>query len=352
MMGDFDNIPKLTLFSIGRTPVTVSSLVAAVVVIAGAFILARLIASIFRRVRSNTRSRATAPLYIIEKLGTYGVVIAGLVVSVDILGINLTSLTVFAGAVGVGVGLGLQGIVKEFVSGLVLVFEGALQVGDYIELERGGRGLIKEIGPRATRIRNNDNLDILVPNSKLIEERVTSWTFKGAHRRIHVPFTVPYGTDKTLVREVILEAAKAVPFTLPDLGDRKSQVWLVGFGEAGLNFELIVWPEIAAVKRPNAAMAAYIWAIEDALGKAGLQIPYRQMDLHVRSVFERQGDEGLRAMGLKQTRPTPARTSTAAAAAGNDAVDDLVAGREHDIARAQKVAVSQDAEDDDEDEIG
>src|SRR5436190_1538537 len=255
-MDELDNIHRWTLFNIGNKPVTVGSLVAAIVVIVGAFFLSRLLATIFRRVRARSRGRATAPIYIAEKLATYGVVIAGLVVAVDMLRINLTSLAVFAGAVGVGVGLGLQGIVKEFVSGLVLIFEGALQVGDYIELERGGRGEIKEIGPRATRIRNNDNLDILVPNSKLIEERVTSWTFKGAHRRIHVPFAVPYGTDKTLVREAILEAARAVPFTLPDVGDRRSQVWLVGFGEAGLNFELIVWPEMSAVKRPNAVMAA------------------------------------------------------------------------------------------------
>jgi small-conductance mechanosensitive channel len=332
-MGEFDVIPRLTLFSIGRTPVTVGSLVAAILVVFAAFFLARLIGSILRRVRAKSRGRATAPIYIVEKLGTYGVVIAGLVVAVDMLGINLTSLAVFAGALGVGIGLGLQGIVKEFVSGLVLIFEGALQVGDYVELERGGRGEIKEIGPRATRIRNNDNLDILVPNSKLIEERVTSWTFKGAHRRMHVPFSVPYGTDKTLVREAILEAARGVPFTLPDVGDRRSQVWLVGFGEAGLNFELIVWPEISAVKRPNAAMAAYTWAIEDALCKAGLQIPFRQMDVHVKSVFEREGDEALKALGFRQTRQAE-RRAAAAAATSNDAAEDLAAGRERDIAKA------------------
>lgn len=331
-MGDFDQIPSLTLFFVGRTPVTIGSLVASLLVAIAAFVLARLLGAILRRLRS--RARAPASIYIVEKLTTYGLVIAGLVAAVDMLGINLTSLAVFAGALGVGVGLGLQGIVKEFVSGLVIVFERLIQVGDYIELERGGRGEVKEIGPRATRIRNNDNVDILVPNSKLIDERVTSWTFKGAVRRVHIPFMVPYGSDKTLVREVILDAARGVPFTLPDQGDRRSQVWLVGFGEAGLNFELLVWPELTAVKRPNAAFAAYTWAIEDALCKAGLQIPFRQMDLHVKSVFEREGDDALRTLGLKQTRHTPTKSSPSATA--NDAVDDLAAGRERDIAEAQE----------------
>jgi small-conductance mechanosensitive channel len=336
-MEELDHIPRFVLFDIGRTPVTVGSLVAAVVVAIGAFFLARLIGGALRRLRA--RAKAPASIYIIEKVTTYGLVVAGIVAAVNMLGVNLTSLAVFAGALGVGVGLGLQGIVKEFVSGLVVVFEGSVQVGDYIELERGGRGEVKEVGPRATRIRNNDNVDILVPNSKLIDERITSWTFKGAARRIHVPFMVPYGSDKMLVREVILEAAKGVPFTMPDEGDRKSQVWLVGFGESGLNFELLVWPELSAVKRPNAAFAAYTWAIDEALCKAGLQVPYKQVDLHLKSVFEREGDEGLKAMGLKQTRHVERRS--AASAGANDAVDDLAAGRERDIAEAAEAAEAQ-----------
>lgn len=330
-MEELDRIPGLVLFSVGRTPVTVGSVVAAIAVAVAAFVLAGIVQAALARLRGR---RNSASLYIVEKVSTYGLVIAGLVASFTMLGINLTSIAVFAGALGVGVGLGLQGIVKEFVSGLVLIFEGALQVGDYIELERGGRGEIKEIGTRASRIRNNDNVDILVPNSKLIEERVTSWTFRGAPRRIHVPFTVAYGTDKTLVREAVLAAAHQVPFTMPDEGDRKTQVWLVGFGENGLLFELVVWPELAAVKRPNAAFAAYTWAIDDALANHGIEVPLPQIDLHLRKVFEREGEAALKALGLKETRTTE-RPATAHPGV-NDAADDLVAGRERDIAEAQQ----------------
>ena len=150
-MEELDRISRMALFPIGRTEVTVSSLVAALVVAIGAFVLARLISSGLRRLRA--RSRVPASIYVIEKIATYGLVVAGIWAAVNVLGVNLTSLAVFAGALGVGVGLGLQGIVKEFVSGLVVVFEGSVQVGDYIELERGGRGEVKEVGPRATRIR-------------------------------------------------------------------------------------------------------------------------------------------------------------------------------------------------------
>ena len=247
------------------------------------------------------------------------------------LGINLTSLAVFAGALGVGVGLGLQGVVKEFVSGLLLIFEGSVQVGDYIELEGGGRGEVREVGPRATRIRNNDNIDILLPNSKLIEERVTTWTMRGDTRRIHIPFSVAYGTNKSLVRKAILEAARSVPFTLPDTEDRKAQVWLVGFGDSSLNFELLVWPELSAVKRPAAVQAAYNWAIEEALAKHGIEIPFPQRDLRVRSLFNLEREDALSALKLQDEDHAPQRPRRSAPAT-NDAVEDLTAAKLRDLA--------------------
>ena len=114
--------------------------------------------------------------------------VLGIVVGLSTLGLDLTSLAVFAGAIGIGLGLGLQGIVKEFVSGLVLISDRALHIGDYIELPDGTRGVVQEIGPRSTRIRNNDNVYLLVPNSKLIENTMINWTLRGHTRRIHVPF--------------------------------------------------------------------------------------------------------------------------------------------------------------------
>jgi small-conductance mechanosensitive channel len=331
-MNELDGIPRLTLFMVGRTPVTVGSLVGAVAIAVACFLLARLLGAALRRMRQSRTQGSGASIYIVERVLVYGLVVAGIVAAINMLGINLTSLAVFAGALGVGVGLGLQGIVKEFVSGLVIIFEGSVQVGDYIELEGGGRGEVKEVGPRATRIRNSDRVDILLPNSKLIDERVTTWTHRGGSRRVHVPFYVAQGTDKTLVRDAVLEAARKVPFTLPDEGDRKSQVWLVGFGESSLNFELLVWPELAAVKRPAAALAAYNWAIHEALCAHGIEVPFPQMDLHVRSVFDREGDEALKSLGLKQSRHV--ERPQAKGASDNDAVADLEAARARDIAKA------------------
>jgi small-conductance mechanosensitive channel len=312
------------LFSFGSVTLTLISLAEAVVVIAACLVAARLAGAALRRVRSHAR-HGGASLYIVEKLVTYGLTIVGAVVALQTLGINLSSLAVFAGAVGVGVGLGLQGIVREFVSGLVLIFDNALHVGDFVEVSKEVRGEVKEIGARATRVRTNDGVDILIPNSKLIDGVITNWTLKGDTRRIHVPFTAGYGCDKDRVREVVLAAACAVPFTLPDQGKRKTQVWMTGLGASAMEFELVVWPSLEAVKRPAAMQAAYTWAIEEALRKAGIEMPFPQMDVRVRSLFGREGDDALRALRLDGAGEGGEAAAENQAESRNDAADDLLA---------------------------
>ncbi|MFN3573244.1 MAG: mechanosensitive ion channel family protein [Phenylobacterium sp.] len=321
MQDDFQQLEELVLFTVGRTPVTLGGVVAGLLVILAAIVIARFSALGLRRLRSRARYGGAA-LYIVEKLITYGVIILGLIAGLSTVGIDFSSLAIFAGAIGVGVGLGLQGVVKEFVSGLVLIFDRVVNIGDYVELESGQRGQVQEIGPRATRIRNNDNIDIIVPNSHLIEGTLVNWTLHGATRRIHIPFGVAYGADKEKVRDVVLAAARALPFTQPDTESQKSQVWLVGFGDSSLNFELLVWPDLPAVKRPNAMHAAYTWAIDDALRKAGIEIPFPQRDVRLRGLFGQEGEAALSALRLEH--PEPAAPEPAARSRStNDAAKDI-----------------------------
>jgi small-conductance mechanosensitive channel len=332
-MEELDNLASLQLANLGGARLTLGGVVTAAAIIVFAFMAARLVGAGLRRLRARSK-HGGASLYIVEKLVTYGLIVAGLMIGLSTLGINLTSLAVFAGAIGVGVGLGLQGVVKEFVSGLVLIFDRAVQIGDYVELEGGMRGLVQEIGPRATRIRTNDNVDILVPNSKLVENPLTNWTSKGQTRRIHVPFSAAYGVNKDLVRDTVLQAAHEVPFTLPDEGGRKTQVWLTGFGDSALNFELVVWPTLDAVKRPAAMQAAYTWAIEDALRRVGVEIPFPQMDVRLRSLFGREEDDALEAAGLKH--PAPERPAAPPAPTPNDAAESVLAPEPIEMADTQR----------------
>ncbi len=323
-----DTIEQSQIARIAGINLTLGGLVSAGVILLIAFAAHWLVTRSLRRVRERS-DRSRQAIYLLERLAGYGIIVVGIMSALSAAGLNLSSLTVFAGALGIGVGLGLQGVVKEFVSGLFLIFDRMVSVGDYIEIEDIGiRGAIMEIGPRATRVRTNDNVNVLVPNSRFIEQPVTNWTMKGDTRRIHVPFTVAYGSDRGQVRDAVLAAARASPFTLPETEARKSQVWLVAFGDRGLSFELVVWPTRDAVKRPAAMHAAYTWLIADALDAAGVEVPVPQTDLRLRTAFGLDGEEALKRLGYgvgASPRPTgpqsPARTA-------NDAADDVMADDE------------------------
>lgn len=316
----FGQIGEIEVLRLGDSALTAAGLLIAIAVATGFAIASYVVGAALRRLRLRTREGSTA-LFIAEKVLTYGLVVVGIIAALSSMGLDLSSVAVFAGALGVGLGLGLQGIVKEFVSGLVLVFDRAVQMGDYIEMKDGTRGVVQEIGPRATRVRNNDNVYLLVPNSQLIETTMINWTRRGETRRIHVPFHVALGADKEKVREAVLEAAHNVPFTLDDTEERRTQVWLVSFGEFALNFELIVWPRLDAVKRPKAMIAAYTWAIDDALRKAQIEIPYPQRELRVRGLFGEEGADALDALRLERPRHTQKAQVNPTI---NDAADDLL----------------------------
>ena len=332
---DLAHLEDARLFALGGSAVTVGGLVSGAVIIVVALVLAKLVSRAICRMRERSSQKSTAVLYLLEKLVGYGLIVLGVSSGLSAAGLNLSSLAVFAGAIGIGIGLGLQGVVKEFVSGLFLIFDRMISVGDYVELEAGVRGAIMEIGPRATRIRTNDNVNIIVPNSAFIEDRVTNWTLKGDTRRIHVPFSVAYGADRARVRDAVLEAARASPFTLPETEARKSQVWLVAFGERGLDFELLVWPTQAAVKRPAGMHAAYTWLIADALDAAGIEVPFPQTDVRLRSLFGREGEDAIQALGLNQdgqqmAGPVRAEGRHAPLGTTNDAAEELLTPTDDD----------------------
>jgi small-conductance mechanosensitive channel len=208
---------------------------------------------------------------------------AAVMLAMNTVGIDLTAFAVFSGAIGVGIGFGLQAIFSNLVAGIILLFERSIKVGDFVELESGVTGEVRQINTRATRITTNDNVDILVPNSEFINNRVTNWTMHDDFKRSRIPFGVAYGTDTDLVRKAALEAAESVPHMLQGPGGKPPQVWLVSFGESSLDFELVVWLKPESVKRPGAVTADYNWALEKALTKYGIEIPFPQRDLHIRS---------------------------------------------------------------------
>ncbi len=206
-----------------------------------------------------------------------------IVIALNAAGINLTALAVFSGALGVGIGFGLQAVFSNFVSGVIILFEKSIKVGDFIELSSGVTGQVKEINIRSTLVTTNDNVDILVPNEEFIKAQVINWTLKETARRIRVKFGVAYGSDKEIVKKAALEAAANVEWTFDDGASRKPQVWLTGFGDSALDFELVVWLQDNAVHRPAKVQADYYWHLHTALEKYKLEIPFPQRDVNFRN---------------------------------------------------------------------
>src|SRR5690606_18280797 len=144
------------------------------------------------------------------------------------------------------------------------------------------RGTVVEIAMRYTRITTNDSVDVLVPNSEFINGRVTNWTFGGSNRRIRARFGVAYGSDKNVVREAGLAAARSVAGVIID-DAHPADVRLVNFGESSLDFELLAWVGASAIGRPGGTRARLLWALETELTRRGIEIPYPQRDIHIRS---------------------------------------------------------------------
>jgi len=274
---------RTQLFHIGEVPVTPSSIIRLIVIVTIAWWLSKIGQTALTRVASYRPNFSQSSLYTVKRLLHYFVLTIGFVVGLSSIGIDLSQFALFASALGVGVGFGLQNLISNFVAGLMLLFEKTLKVGDYIELQSGITGEVREISIRSTLVTTNDNVDVVVPNSEFVNGHVMNWTMRDVNRRIHVPFGVAYGSDIELVRTAVLEAAATVKHTLAGSEHRQSQVWLTQFADNSLNFELIVWLTSDAVKRPGAVLADYLWAIQLALKKYHLEIPFPQRDLHIRS---------------------------------------------------------------------
>lgn len=269
--------------ALGGVQLTLGSLLAAMLVLVVFLTGSRVLKRLLRRYMGGHAGINQSSVYTVERLMHYLLLTVGVLWALSIAGIPMAKLTVFAGALGVGLGFGLQAIFNNFVSGLILLFERSLKVGDFVELASGVHGTVRDIYIRSTRISTNDDIDILVPNAEFVNGRVVNWTLREVARRQKIPFGVAYGTDKELVKKAALEAAAAVPFTLSQEGPRAPQVWLVGFGDSSLDFQLLVWLTADATRRPGAVAAAYNWALHSALEKYGIEIPFPQRDLHVRS---------------------------------------------------------------------
>ena len=210
-------------------------------------------------------------------------------------GVETTQFAIIAGALGVGIGFGLQNVVNNFVSGLILMFERPIQPGDIIDVDTL-QGRVVEIGLRATRIKTWEGAEVVVPNGTLLSGNLINWTLSDSTRRIDVNVGVAYGSDVRKVLEVLTAVARRQPLAMED---PEPTVVFSGFGDSSLNFTVRFW-----IRDANTVLAARTGGYVDvyeALAAAGIEIPFPQRDLHLRSVDARAA--GALAGGTREQDP-------------------------------------------------
>ena len=205
-------------------------------------------------------------------------IIIGAFIIIQNVGINLGSLNVLAGALGVGIGFGLQNIANNFISGLIILFERPIKVGDRIEVGSVQGDVIK-VSARATTVNTNDNISIIVPNSEFINQRVINWSHNDRSIRFHVPVGVSYNEDPAKIKKILLSVAEKNSDVLkrpaPD-------VLFVEYADSSLNFDLMIWTS-TYINKPTVLKSQLYYEIFERFKEHGVEIPFPQRDLHLRS---------------------------------------------------------------------
>lgn len=212
----------------------------------------------------------------ITRVTHYAIVVVGVMIGASAAGLDFSRINLIVGALGVGIGFGLQSVVNNFVSGLILLFERPIRVGDKVQLAELS-GTVKNIGMRASVVRTFQGAEVIVPNANLISAEVINWTLSDERRRMDLPVGVAYGTDPEAVIDILVGVASDHPEVLSDPAPASL---FLGFGDSSLNFQLRAWTRTDFVRVSSDLLVA----TNNALASAGIEIPFPQRDLHVRSV--------------------------------------------------------------------
>lgn len=277
-MDQLSELLNRPLLHLGDSTLTLWGALKAVLILVLSFLVSRWVAHrILRRILNRTSADAGVANAIVT-LTYYVLLVVGLSILLSEMGVNTAGLSVFAGAVGLGVGIGLQDLAKNFFSGLFLLIARPIKPGDRIVTE-DLEANVKRIGTYFTTVQTLDDASVIIPNHDLLNSRLLNWTYETEARRFRIPIGVSYQSDPQKVREVLLKVAHA---DADVEREPAPEVWLREFGDSSINFELVVWTKTMTY-RPLQMASQLNFAIHAALQTAGIEIPFPQRDLHLRS---------------------------------------------------------------------
>jgi small-conductance mechanosensitive channel len=275
---EIQNIINYPLIELGGSRLTLDSIVKLLLVMLLVVVAERYLRRILRK-RILARTHMEPDLqYAISRFVGYCFIAVGFFFAFKVVHLDLSSLAVIVGGLGIGIGFGLQNIVSNFVSGLIILAERPIAIGHRVEVG-GVAGQVTKISLRSTVVVTNDNITIIVPNSNFITNPVTNWSYGDPKVRLRLPVGVAYGSDIEKLRRVLLEVADENPAVLKEPAP---MVRFLEFGDSSLNFEVAVWT-IDMAHRPTRFRSDLFFAIERKLRENKIEVPFPQRDLHLRS---------------------------------------------------------------------
>ena len=272
------SVLSFPILHIHQIPITLFGFAKAVLIFIIFLLLIRLVTSFLEARVYPDLDLDTGTTTLINVALKYFLLVVGILFALNILGIDLTVLTVFAGALGIGIGLGLQGIARNFASGMVLIFGKMVKKGDFIS-SGDYIGYVTEVSLRFVSIRTTRGIELMVPSAQLIDSTIINWTRGDPKIRVHIPIGVSYGSDVEMVKQALLDAAKQHAEVLDEPAP---EVWLKDFGNSSINFELLVWINHQTInaERLTGEINFLIWY---SLKKYNIEIPFPQRDVHIKS---------------------------------------------------------------------
>lgn len=273
------------IFSINNTPIDIFKLTVTILIFIISFYFGALYKKKIFHLSVNKDTFTESSRTLLANLGYYFILLISFFIALNFLGIQLSSIAMVAGALSVGIGFGLQNIVSNFVSGLILMFERSVKIGDYVQISDDLRGYITDIKMRSTTIKTNDNIDVIIPNQQFIQNNVINWTMNDKIRRFAIPFGVAYGTDPQKVIDVVKKAVQESGYgDVINAKDKHTRVIMTEMGDSSVNFELFVWIGGNEMKFPKRTQSRFLVIIYNALYANNIEIPFPQQDIHIRSI--------------------------------------------------------------------
>ena len=276
------NVIYYPLFSIGTSAITLSIILKIVFFLFGGVVLLRLLRRQVARLLEKKVGMSIGAINSITTLGYYFSLIIGILIILSTAGLDLSQLSIILGALGVGIGFGLQAITNNFISGIILLTEQSVKVGDYVHLGEGLVGEVKKMTIRTTVVRTVEGEDVIVPNSDFISTRVNTWTYGDDWRRLNIPFGVSYDSDPDEIVQLGEAAAREVDITREDFM-HPLRIFFEGFGDNSLDFSIRVWCRMTNLKAPSGLKSDYYFALFRKFKEAGVTIPFPQHDMYLQT---------------------------------------------------------------------